>query len=85
MFFLLQEENQEKEKYPKAVFFILGNEFCERFCYYGMRTILTIYLTEELLYNDSSATVIFHSFVMLSYFTPLFGALLADSWLGKFK
>ncbi|XP_055924152.1 solute carrier family 15 member 1-like isoform X2 [Argiope bruennichi] len=81
----LEEENQEKEKYPKAVFFILGNEFCERFCYYGMRTVLTIYLTEELLYSGSKATIIFHSFIMLSYFTPLFGALLADSLLGKFK
>ncbi|GFY77018.1 peptide transporter family 1 [Trichonephila inaurata madagascariensis] len=78
-------ENQEKEKYPKAVFFILGNELCERFCYYGMRTVLTIYLTEELLYSDSKATVIFHSFIMLSYFTPLLGAILADSYLGKFK
>ncbi|GFW28355.1 peptide transporter family 1 [Trichonephila clavipes] len=50
-----------------------------------MRTVLTIYLTEELLYSDSKATVIFHSFIMLSYFTPLLGAILADSYLGKFK
>ncbi|GFT40915.1 solute carrier family 15 member 2 [Nephila pilipes] len=79
------EENQEKEKYPKSVFFILGNELCERFCYYGMRTVLTIYLTEELLYSESKATVIFHSFIMLSYFTPVLGAILADSYLGKFR
>ncbi|KAG8183173.1 hypothetical protein JTE90_013692 [Oedothorax gibbosus] len=79
------EDGTDKEPYPKSIFFILGNEFCERFSYYGMRTILTIYLTEELLYGDSQATLIFHAFIMLSYFTPLFGALLADSYLGKFK
>ena len=28
---------EPKGKYPKSVFFILGNEFCERFSYYGMR------------------------------------------------
>ena len=33
--------------YPKGVFFMLGNEFCERFSYYGMQAILTIYLTTE--------------------------------------
>ena len=34
----------EAEAYPYYVFFILGNEFCERYAYYGMRSILTIYL-----------------------------------------
>ena len=33
--------------YPPAVFFILGNEFCERFSFYGMRAILTLYLINE--------------------------------------
>jgi hypothetical protein len=33
--------------YPKGVFFMLGNEFCERFSYYGMQAILAIYLTTE--------------------------------------
>jgi hypothetical protein len=33
--------------YPKGVFFMLGNEFCERFSFYGMRAILIIYLTTE--------------------------------------
>jgi solute carrier family 15 (oligopeptide transporter), member 1 len=33
--------------YPKSVFFMLGNEFCERFSFYGMRAILIIYLTTD--------------------------------------
>ena len=35
---------ETEEKYPYYVFFILGNEFCERYAYYGMRSILVIYL-----------------------------------------
>ena len=37
----------EDTPYPYYVFFILGNEFCERYAYYGMRSILVIYLVSE--------------------------------------
>jgi solute carrier family 15 oligopeptide transporter 1 len=47
--------------------------------------ILAIYLTNVLLYNDDDATVIYHVFAMLCYFFPLFGAMLADTLLGKFR
>jgi solute carrier family 15 oligopeptide transporter 1 len=47
--------------------------------------ILAIYLTNVLLYNDDDATVIYHVFTMLCYFFPLFGAMLADTFLGKFR
>ncbi|XP_023214759.1 solute carrier family 15 member 1-like isoform X6 [Centruroides sculpturatus] len=74
-----------REPYPKAVFFLVGNEFCERFSYYGLRAVLTLYLTAELGYEDKTATAVFHAFTMLCYFTPLFGASLADFLWGKFR
>ncbi|KAK9745536.1 POT family [Popillia japonica] len=74
-----------KYPYPKQVFFIVSNEFCERFSYYGMRTILSLYLTDILLFSNDDAKVIYHAFTMLVYFFPVFGAMLADSLLGKFK
>ncbi|XP_037085394.1 solute carrier family 15 member 2-like isoform X2 [Pollicipes pollicipes] len=76
---------ETKHKYPKPVFFIIGNEFCERFSFYGMKAILTIYLRNELNYSDDSATVVYHTFNMFCYFTPILGAILADTLLGKFK
>ncbi|XP_065160310.1 peptide transporter family 1-like isoform X2 [Atheta coriaria] len=79
------DKDVEKPKYPKSVFFIVSNEFCERFSFYGMRTILSIYITDMLLYSESDAKIIFHAFTVLVYFFPLFGAMLADSYLGKFK
>lgn len=78
-------EDAERPKYPKSVFFIVSNEFCERFSYYGMRTILAIYLRNVLLYSDDDATVIYHVFAMFCYFFPIFGAMLADTLLGKFR
>ena len=47
--------------------------------------ILVIYLTQMLKMDDDSATAIYHAFNMLCYFSPLFGAMLADSLLGKYK
>ncbi|XP_021917359.1 peptide transporter family 1 isoform X3 [Zootermopsis nevadensis] len=76
---------KKKPKYPKSVFFIVSNEFCERFSYYGMRTILALYLRNILLYSDDDATVIYHVFAMFCYFFPLFGAMLADTLIGKFR
>ncbi|XP_078323604.1 solute carrier family 15 member 1-like isoform X2 [Crassostrea virginica] len=73
------------QKYPKSVYFILGNEFCERFSYYGMRAVLILYLTNWLGFSEDVGTAIFHSFVMLCYLSPLIGAVLADGYLGRYK
>ncbi|XP_073899193.1 solute carrier family 15 member 1 isoform X1 [Castor canadensis] len=71
--------------YPLSIFFILVNEFCERFSYYGMRAILVLYFRNFIGWDDNLSTAIYHTFVALCYLTPILGALIADSWLGKFK
>lgn len=80
-----QPSKDVKLKYPRSVFFIVTNEFCERFCYYGMRTVLTLYMRNILGFSESTSVVLYHTFIMLCYFTPVLGAIIADSWLGKFK
>ncbi|KAM9804858.1 solute carrier family 15 member 1 [Neosynchiropus ocellatus] len=71
--------------YPISIFFIVVNEFCERFSYYGMRAVLVLYFKYFLLFDDELATSVYHAFVALCYLTPILGAIVADSWLGKFK
>ncbi|XP_065096249.1 solute carrier family 15 member 1b [Paramisgurnus dabryanus] len=71
--------------YPISIFFIVVNEFCERFSYYGMRAVLVLYFRYFLRWDDDLATTIYHTFVALCYLTPILGAIIADSWLGKFK
>uniref|UniRef100_A0A3B4T7V8 Solute carrier family 15 member 1 n=1 Tax=Seriola dumerili TaxID=41447 RepID=A0A3B4T7V8_SERDU len=71
--------------YPLSIFFIVVNEFCERFSYYGMRAVLVLYFKYFLRWDDDLATSIYHTFVALCYLTPILGAIVADSWLGKFK
>uniref|UniRef100_A0A4W6EMR5 Solute carrier family 15 member 2 n=1 Tax=Lates calcarifer TaxID=8187 RepID=A0A4W6EMR5_LATCA len=51
------------------------NEFCERFSYYGMKAVLTLYFLTYLHWDKDLSTAVYHAF----------SALIADSWLGKFK
>lgn len=75
----------EARRFPFSLYFIIVCEFCERFCYYGMRAVLTLYFLLYFDWEEDDAVVLYHSFVMLCYITPLFGGMLADSSLGKFK
>ena len=78
-------------RWPPQVKYIIGNEACERFSFYGMRNILTVFLADYLLraapmaVRAPHAKEIFHLFVMAVYFTPLFGGYLADRIWGKYR
>uniref|UniRef100_A0A3B4TYI7 Solute carrier family 15 member 1 n=2 Tax=Seriola dumerili TaxID=41447 RepID=A0A3B4TYI7_SERDU len=50
-----------------------------------MRAVLVLYFKYFLKWDDDFATTIYHTFVALCYLTPILGAIVADSWLGKFK
>ncbi len=76
---------------PPQVPYIIGNEACERFSFYGMRNILTPFLvTSLLLYAPVAeraglAKEVFHSFVIGVYFFPLLGGWISDRWSGKYQ
>jgi POT family proton-dependent oligopeptide transporter len=80
-----------KARLPRQVPYIIGNEACERFSFYGMRNILTPFLvTSLLLYAPEAeragiAKDVFHSFVIGVYFFPLLGGWIADRLLGKYR
>ncbi|XP_039186068.1 solute carrier family 15 member 2 isoform X1 [Crotalus tigris] len=71
--------------YPLSIAFIVVNEFCERFSYYGMKAVLTLYFLYFLHWDETTSTSVYHAFSSLCYFTPVIGAFIADSWLGKYK
>ena len=70
---------------PVTVLNILLNEVCERFSYYGLRAILTLYCVQGLHWEDSSAVSFFFFTSALAYSMPLAGGWIADSYLGKYK
>ncbi|SEL86175.1 proton-dependent oligopeptide transporter, POT family [Pseudoxanthomonas sp. GM95] len=82
---------QPAARLPRQIPFIIGNEGCERFSFYGMRNILTSFLIGTLLLyapeadRAAMAKDVFHSFVIGVYFFPLLGGWLADRYFGKYN
>src|SRR5688572_19060894 len=70
--------------FPKQIKYIVGNEACERFSYYGMVSILTLYLSDVIRLGEDRATEIFHLFATAVYFLPILGGWLADRFLGRY-
>ncbi|MBV6478063.1 MAG: Dipeptide and tripeptide permease A [Ignavibacteria bacterium] len=86
------EDKNTEIKYPKGIPYIIGNELSERFSYYGMKTILVIFMTQYLMssgkadpMNENEATTWFHVFSMVNYFFPIIGAIISDVFWGKYK
>jgi proton-dependent oligopeptide transporter, POT family len=84
--------DHENKGWPPGVKYIVGNEMCERFSYYGMRAILTVHLVSlyqltgaaESIAKDQ-ATATYHLFAGAVYAFPMLGAMLADRFWGKYK
>lgn len=74
-----------RAKFPPQIKYIVGNEAAERFSYYGMTAILTLFMTRVLDFSDADATSIFHYFAWGVYLTPLLGAYLSDRFWGKYR
>lgn len=69
--------------HPKPLFWLFGTEMWERFGYYGMRALLTLYLTKHFVLGDRASTGLYGGYTALVYLTPLVGGLLADQYLGS--
>ena len=69
--------------HPRQLARLFTTEMWERFGYYGMRALLTLYLTKHFLFSDSQATGLYGGYTALVYLTPLIGGLLADQFLGS--
>ncbi len=74
-----------KAGFPPQIKYIVGNEGCERYSYYGMRSILTVFMTSYLLMTKEHATEVMHLFMGACYLLPLFGSLIADYFLGRYR
>ena len=77
------------DRWPAQIKYIVGNEACERFSYYGMRSILAGYITGAVLkgglgQETDASTNIIHAFVSANYFMPLLGAWLSDKLIGRY-
>jgi len=81
------------EKMPPGIPYIVGNEAAERFSFYGMNSILVTFMTKYMmdaqgqadLLSEEKAREWYHTFMYVSYFLPILGAVIADAFWGKYK
>ncbi len=70
------------EGQPQGLMTLFFSEMWERFCYYGMRTLLTLFLVKSLMKGDAEASLIYGAYTGLVYAAPILGGKMADKFLG---
>ena len=68
--------------HPSGLMTLFFSEMWERFCYYGMRVLLTLYLVKSLMKGDAEASLIYGAYTGLVYAAPILGGRMADQFLG---
>lgn len=71
--------------HPKGFWFIFWGELAERASFYGMKTILLLYMIQKLGYTDANSATVVSFFTATCYILPIIGGYIADHYLGKFK
>ncbi len=85
-----REGSATANRWPAPIKFIIGNEACERFSYYGIRSILALYISTVLFSSmekgaaEDRATEIIHFWIFANYFAALLGGWLSDKVLGRY-
>ena len=80
----MSSEEQKKEKgHPKGLWVLFGTEMWERFNFYGMRAILTLFLVNSLMMKEEETSIIYGGFLGLCYLTPMLGGFISDRFFGN--
>ncbi|MFT4155111.1 peptide MFS transporter [Parafilimonas sp.] len=76
-------EQPARKNHPQGLYVLFAIEMWERFNYYGMRAILTYFMTQALLFKLDFALNLYGSYISLLYLTPLVGGYFADRFWGN--
>jgi POT family proton-dependent oligopeptide transporter len=69
--------------HPAGLSILFLTEMWEMFSFFGMRALLVYYMTMHLKIGQEHASLIYGTYAAFVYFTPVFGGMVADRWLGK--
>jgi len=78
----MTDSNTLNSGHPKGLYTLFFSEMWERFCYYGMRVLLTLFLVKSLMNGDKEASLIYGAYTALIYAAPVLGGRMADKYLG---
>jgi POT family proton-dependent oligopeptide transporter len=75
--------SEVKAKHPKGLWVLFGTEMWERFNFYGMRAILTLFMVNSLMMKEEDAAILYGGFLGLCYLTPMLGGFVSDRFFGN--
>ena len=78
----LEQIQNFEGKYPKQLWYLFLVEMWERFCFYGMRGVLTYFMVDQLLLKDEAANLQYGAIQAFVYAFTFIGGLFADKILG---
>ena len=81
----LQEIQNFKGKYPKQLWYLFFSEMWERFCFYGMRGMLVVFMVNHLAMDEKTANLQYGATQAWVYAFTFIGGLFADKILGLRK
>ena len=79
----MSEQAVQQTGHPKGLWVLFGTEMWERFNFYGMRALLSLFLADSLLMGKTDASIIYGGFLGLCYLTPMLGGYISDKFLGN--
>src|SRR5688572_5995172 len=79
---ILQQAGAQKG-HPKGLWVLFGTEMWERFNFYGMRALLSLFLADALMMGKTEASIIYGGYLGLCYLTPMLGGYISDKYLGN--
>lgn len=79
----MNDQVMKSTGHPKGLWVLFGTEMWERFNFYGMRTILTLFIVNALMMSEEKSSIIYGGFLGLCYLTPMLGGFVADKFLGN--
>lgn len=78
----LEEIHDFKGKYPKQLWYLFLTEMWERFCFYGLRGMLTVFMVTQLMIDEKAANLQYGAIQAFIYAFTFIGGLFADKILG---
>lgn len=79
----MSSEKAVKQAHPKGLWVLFGTEMWERFNFYGMRALLTLFIVNALMMSKEESSIIYGGFLGLCYLTPMLGGFISDKYLGN--
>jgi POT family proton-dependent oligopeptide transporter len=76
-------QTASQKGHPKGLWVLFGTEMWERFNFYGMRAILTLFMVNSLMMKEADSSLIYGGFLGLCYLTPMLGGFISDRFFGN--